>query len=243
MSQVAESHNANLFGSDSGGGLKDFPGTFGRGGSFTVFLRFGNRLKSGFCLSRTSLMCLLGFWRALTSWCGGGGRFVGLFGGRSWYCCHFGASRWLAGLLLGRCFLLEELPERKPESLWLGGAFVFLVVGMMGTQGLEEATGDGTTSKRRLSVDNSRLASPSWERLSTKEIDIIPTFGGAYGGRRKRFQSSSSLIWGRRREWLEIEMSRMFQDLRFAIANPAWLGIRNSWTIRIGTDGGLGLDI
>ena len=177
----------NLFGCN-GGGLKVLlAATFGLlaawGGSLAVCLLFGaklifgarlifgTRLIKGFCLSNTSLMCLLG-----TGFCpalqGFGGRFLGgLFGGVSWYCCRFGTSWWPAWRLLGMCFLLEELPECKLVSKWGWGALVggegdvCLVVGMMGTQGLEESAGEGTTSNRLLSVSsNSKLESLSWEK-------------------------------------------------------------------------------
>ena len=47
-----------------------------------------------------------------------------------------------------------------------GEGDVCLVVGMMGTQGLEESAGEGgTTSNRLLSVSsNSKLESLSWEK-------------------------------------------------------------------------------
>ena len=174
--------DTNLFGCN-GGGLKDLlAAAFGLlaawGGSLAVCLLFGpklifgTRLIKGFCLSNTSLMCLLG-----TGFCpalqGFGGRFLGgLFGGVSWYCCRFGTSLWPAFWLLGMCLLLEELPECKLVSKWGWGALVggeggvCLVVGMMGTQGLEEeAAGEGTTSNRLLSVSsNSKLESLSWEK-------------------------------------------------------------------------------
>ena len=50
---------------------------------------------------------------------------------------------------------------------------VCLSLGMMGTQGLEEeAFGEGTTSKRLLSVfnSNSKLVSLSWDKMNEPTI-------------------------------------------------------------------------
>ena len=65
-----------------------------------------------------------------------------------------------------------------------GEGDVCLVVGMMGTQGLEEAAaGEGTTSNRLLSVSsNSKLESLSWEKYYEVNIQEFPPLEEHKGG-------------------------------------------------------------